>query len=479
MSEDAGIENLEEETGVEDWGEPGDEPQAPYGKPPPSPQPAISAPPPPAAAPATAGVESPPAASPRLSEDETLAKIIESLGGRDQARKLTLSVKRRRRGEPWKQLRPVPIEDWMVQEGLSAAEVIGDQYGNGSYKWELRTQGRYCASGYCDLEGFDHVPDEKVLSEEEEIEAPAQEAQTIPVGELVQGAVEAAMKPMADLVGSLRGDLAAILSARLQAPATSPIPAQSDPALQTLIGILAQQNTALFELVGKSLTERSNPAAAPSVPKEDHFRSNLRNLKELVGIANELRTTGLPIPGIPADTEEDNGATDEGGEVLEFPAPATQEPAGKANLFDRAGAQVSEALERVLSNFLRFGEEKLQSEVLSGTPAQQATPAPASLPTPPISIPSETLKDMERLFGLVDQCVRNGITVEEFKEHVLSKVPERFVNILRTGTLNAAQLAELSKHLGKSEITARLNEPKVQEYLSNLLKLFAGSEETE
>ncbi|MCB0218644.1 MAG: hypothetical protein KDH09_03035 [Chrysiogenetes bacterium] len=419
-------------------------------------------------------------------EDETLAKIIESLGGRDQARRLTLSVKRRRRGEPWKQLRPIPIEDWMAQEGLTAAEVIGDQFGNGTYKWELRNQGRYSRSGSCDLEGFDHVPDEKILNEDDFM-APVAEAPVIPVGEIVQGAVEAAMAPMAELVGSLRGDLTTILTAKLQAPTPPPpvprIP-QPDPALQTLIGILAQQNTALFELVGRSFTERTAPVPVTNVPppKEDHFRSSLRNLKELVGIANELRSAGLPVPEMPGEFtgDEEDEEIDDLGDVLALTAPTAGEVAEKNNLFDRAGAQVSQSLERVLSSFLRYGEEKLQSEVMGagvGAPQPDRASAPLSGATPAVpGLTPETVKELERLFSLVDQCVREGVTVEEFREHVLPRVPEEFLELMQTGKLHAGDLAELSKFLGKPEITRRMQEPEVREYLGELLNSLPVSE---
>lgn len=484
MSENSGFEGLEEAqgTGVEDWED--ETPSYPFA----APLPKLAPPPAPKAAsaalPAVPALSNPvpssaePAPKIHSAEDETLAKIIESLGGRDQARRLTLSVKRRRRGEPWKQLRPIPIEDWMAQEGLTAAEVIGDQFGNGTYKWELRNQGRYSRSGSCDLEGFDHVPDEKILSEDEFM-GPVAEAPAIPVGEIVQGALEAAMAPMAELVGSLRGDLTTILTAKLQAP-TPPPPApsvpQPDPALQTLIGILAQQNTALFELVGRSFTERTAPAALPNVPpvKEDHFRSSLRNLKELVGIANELRSAGLPVPEMPGDfADEEEDEIDDLGDVLALAAPAAGEVAEKNNIFDRAGTQVSQSLERVLLNFLRYGEEKLQSEVMgAGAAAPQSDPASATLSGAAPAVPGltpETVRELERLFSLVDQCVREGVTVEEFREHVLPRVPEEFLGLMQTGKLDAGDLAELSKLLGKPEITRRLQEPEVQAYLGELL----------
>ena len=459
MSEDTGNESLEEtqRAGV-------DEEENLPGYPLPLQQPRpISAPLPKPVAPI---LPEPAAPAARTSEDETLAKIIESLGGRDQARKLTLSVKRRRRGEPWKQLRPVPVEDWMVQEGLSAAEVIGDQYGNGSYKWELRTQGRYCASGFCDLEGFDHVPDEKILSDDEVIEPPATETQTIPVGELVQGAVAAAMAPMAELVGSLRGDLTAILSAKLNTPPpalAAPTPPQADPALQTLIGILAQQNTALFEIVGKGFSERMNPAPVAPAPQEESFKSSMRHFKEIIGLTNLLRGPAAPVPEFPTSFHDVEEEFEEPGDTLTFPE--TEEE--QATLLGRAGSQLGDSLERVLSNFLRYGEEKLQSEVL-GLPAAQDAATPTTAPAAQTVVPTELAGELERIFALIDQCVREGVTVEEFREHLLPRVPDQLVSLVQTGKLDATDLIELSKFLGKPEMTRRIAEPEVQRYLNDL-----------
>lgn len=478
MSEDSGFESLEETLGadVEGW-DAGDPPAYPLPTPPVQPAPAPTArtmravPPPRVEAPAIG----------RTSEDETLAKIIESLGGRDQARRLTLSVKRRRRGEPWKQLRPIPIEDWMAEEGLTAPEVIGDQFGNGTYKWELRIQGRYSRSGSCDLEGFDHVPDEKILSEDEFM-GPSTESQAIPVGELVQGAVAAAMQPMAELVGSLRGDLTAILSAKLQAPVAPPappVPLQPDPALQTLIGILAQQNTALFELVGKSFTERANPVhAAPTA--RDIIRSEIRNMKELAGIAHLLHGPGVMMPRTFGgaedfvDEEVDEEIEDEiDEEEAAGPPLPTEAQSATSRLFGRVGETMQGAAERMLNSAIRIGEEKLQSELLgSGDEPIQSTGTGELTGSDAIS--PELLREMEQLLALVDHSVRKGITPEEFASQALTLVPEQFRSILQTGAVGADELILLSQHLQKPTLSARLAEPPVRAWLARVLELASG-----
>ncbi len=65
--------------------------------------------------------------------------------------------------------------------------------------------------------------------------------------------------------------------------------------------------------------------------------------------------------------------------------------------------------------------------------------------------------------------MRNGITVEEFKQHILPQVPEQFIEMARTGKLTAADLAEFSRYLGKYEITERLGKLEVQSYLREVL----------
>ncbi|MCB0221958.1 MAG: hypothetical protein KDH09_19830, partial [Chrysiogenetes bacterium] len=109
-------------------------------------------------------------------EAQTLSEIIASLGGATAGR-LKLCVQRNTRGIGWKSLRAIQIEEWMIEGGLDVPEVVGEAYGDGFYRWQLRYAGRFLRKGDCHLEGYEHVRDDAI---------PPPDSEDMPQVDLVQ-----------------------------------------------------------------------------------------------------------------------------------------------------------------------------------------------------------------------------------------------------------------------------------------------------
>ncbi len=472
MPESTGNENLEEETSVEGEGY-GEAPEGGSQGPSPEEDEENGKPQ------KNKGGGSPPT-SPE--EQETLDRIVASLGDAVLG-KLKLRVQRRQKGQAWRVLRSITIEDWMVEDGLDVPEVIGEIYGNGFYRWQLRYRGRFVRKSDCFLEGYDDIPDNELVAGEakpgetvdlrellgglksellQELRPQVSEPATPDSGELVQSAVEAAIKPIQELVSGLKGELASLFSLKNQLGQP-----KADPGLQALIGILSQQNTALFDLVARSFSERSKAAAAAANPvsQEDPFGASLKHLWQLTGIVNRLGGKGAQADPMPAQEEEEIVAEEEEIEGPEQPAPTPSGGVPPAP-FSRVGAQMNEAVESVLGSVIKMGEEKIKSELLSPVPSQ----TPAAPKPGPSQIGGYDVNAYERLFHLLDNYIRKGATPEEFHQYILPRIDPQVIEILKTGKLSAADIGELSKALGKPDLTARVKDPEFQAYLEKVLE---------
>src|SRR3990172_3263323 len=100
-------------------------------------------------------------------EAQTLSEIIDALGGATAGR-LKLCVQKNVRGQGWKSLRSIQIEEWMISDGLDVSEVVGEAYGDGFYRWQLRYAGKFLRKGDCHLEGYTEVKDDALPPLDEE-----------------------------------------------------------------------------------------------------------------------------------------------------------------------------------------------------------------------------------------------------------------------------------------------------------------------
>ena len=385
-------------------------------------------------------------------EAQTLSEIIASLGGATAGR-LKLCVQRNVRGIGWKSLRAIQIEEWMIENGLDVPEVVGEAYGDGFYRWQLRYAGRFLRKGDCHLEGYEHVRDDAIPPPDDE-ELPQLDLTVVleqfrkEVREEIRAASPApqALSGQGDQLKAVMEPLMRFLESKFPGQPTRP--QGPDPTVTALISMMAQQTNTFMQVMAQGMTHA--PAASPTLTE------NVRVIKEIMEVARGLSTPQF-VPYEEAPFEE----------TPEFSMPPAEQPAQGSPILDQLGKSVTAAANRLLTNLVQAGEEKLSKEVTQMV-AQAGSPEASDT----VALAPERIAEYEALFAVLDGCVQQGIPPETVARSLAESLPPDALRQLAAEGMSAERLTEISALLGKPEITQKLRQPAFQAYLTRLIELF-------
>ena len=395
-------------------------------------------------------------------EAQTLSEIIASLGGATAGR-LKLCVQRNTRGIGWKSLRAIQIEEWMIEGGLDVPEVVGEAYGDGFYRWQLRYAGRFLRKGDCHLEGYEHVRDDAI---------PPPDSEDVPQVDLVQlldqlrkemrdeiraaTAVPQTLPGQGDQLKAVMEPLMRFLESKFPGQPTKPQGA--DPTVTALISMMAQQTNTFMQVMAQGMTH-APVAASPTLTENVHV------LKEIMEVAR-----GLSAPQfIPYEEESFEDAAPE----LPIPSPEqSAQPQGNP-IMEQFGKSVTGAVNRLLTNLVQVGEEKLAEQVTQMAGAQQASAqatqtAPAQTAESASSATDPT-QEVEILCDALEHCITHQIPPERLARELVSTYPPETLQQLTAEGIDAQQLADGLAIMGKPELAQKLREPAYAEYLEKLI----------
>lgn len=398
-------------------------------------------------------------------EAQTLSEIIASLGGATAGR-LKLCVQRNTRGIGWKSLRAIQIEEWMIDNGLDVPEVVGDAYGDGFYRWQLRYAGRFLRKGDCHLEGYEHVRDDAI---------PPPDSEDVPQVDLVQ-LLEQLRKEMRDEIRAAtatpqtlsgQGDQLKAVMEPLMRFLESKFPGQptkpqgADPTVTALISMMAQQTNTFMQVMAQGMAHA--PAAAQPTLTE-----NVHVLKEIMEVAR-----GLSAPQF-APYEDAEDTYDDA--IPELLAPLQEQPAAPQGnpIMDQLGKSVSAAANRLLTNLVQVGEERLTEQVTQMAGAQQgssqaAQTAPAQT-ADSASSAADPAQEIEILCDALEHCITHQIPPERLARELASTYPLETLQQLTAEGIDAQQLADGLAIMGKPELAQKLREPAYAGYLEKLIE---------
>lgn len=407
-------------------------------------------------------------------DEEALGRIAESIGG-GTAGRISLRLRRFRRGEGWKSIRAIPLERWMFENGFDLEATVGEHYGDGYYQWEIRIGGRYFKAGAIDIEtygefrGYDgEAPPPEPAAAPTDLSGLLGQMKSEILGELRQA-------PSPDIAGAVRSALEPVvrmLEMREKAPA--------DTATPAVLSLMSQQNQTLLGLVSKALEAPKTRPETQTNPLE-YLKSSASALSEIYKGARELAASAQQPPVI-YEMEEDefpSGSAVENGTEEPLQPPAT-------GLVEKLSRVFSSATERFAENMVQLGEEKLTAS-LAGTrngetpqagpdTSRVAGPAaiPATLPAPPGNPPDGDDPDklLEQLVRLIETCVEKKVSIREFETGVLGALPAGTTDSLKGYT--AAELTGAGRLIGRPDLTSRLSVPAVQAYLGEIVSLING-----
>lgn len=398
-------------------------------------------------------------------EAQTLSEIIASLGGATAGR-LKLCVQRNVRGVGWKSLRAVQIEEWMIDNGLDVSEVVGEAYGDGFYRWQLRYAGRFLRKGDCHLEGYEHVRDDAIPPPDDE------DVQQLDLGQVLEqlrrevreeiraaSAAPQTLSGQGDQLKAVMEPLMRFLESKFPGQPTKP--QGPDPTVTALIGMMAQQTNTFMQVMAQGMTHA--PAAAQPTLTE-----NVRVLKEIMEVAK-----GLTAPQfMPYEEAFEDAAP-------ELPAPSPDQPAQPQGnpIMEQLGKTVNGAVNRLLTNLVQVGEEKLAEQVSQMAGAQQA-PAQSAAQTAQNNLAQtaespaagNATQEIEVLCDALGHCITHQIPPERLAKELASSYPPETLQQLTVEGITAAQIADGLAVMGKPELAQKLREPAYAAYLENLLK---------
>lgn len=403
-----------------------------------------------------------PTASPLTPEDEeALRKIAESLGG-STGGKLSLRLRRFRRGEGLKSIRAIALERWMFEDGFDLEKVIGEHYGDGKYHWEIRNSGKYFKCGVCDIETYGtFTGDDEV---EAQVPQPAPEIAPIDLSGLVSQLKSDLLselrpkevaQPSVDIAGMVRSALEPVIRV-LETKATEKT---SDPSIAAVLGLLSQQNQTLMSLVGKALeTPRANPAPVAGADPIDSFG-------KLLDIARQLQPSVFPIPALGGNGDGDD--PDDDGDDYEEPA---GEPEPPKSFGQRLADTVAGSFGRLTEQFV-LSNEKTLSGALSGAPATaQSSPV---IEAPAATTPSP-VQAVEALISGVEQFVREKRPVGEFLATLTAGTSPEFMSTVKQ--LSVDQIVSFGASIGRPDLSERFRQPDVLKYLGDALVALKGGD---
>ncbi|MEW6776459.1 MAG: hypothetical protein AB1405_09215 [Bdellovibrionota bacterium] len=433
-----------------------------------------------------------PAPSP-VGDDEsgefpTIEKLLEELTGGDLTRAKLYVIKRTPGKAPVK-LPPLQIEEHM--RGMEVSEILGESYGDGFYRWKVRVDGKFRRSGQESIAGYSDIPNNE-LPIVPELDEKESDSQQVNLGEIVQHTAQAVMVPVAKVLEGVQQSLAALSASietqrQVQQQLGTLAQPQARGSEELLLKFLTQQSqqsqALLSSLMQAVVTGTKQPRPAAAAPQGPSLTDQLEGIAKVLASLREMGLAASPAtaPAFPYETGDDDDDVGEGETLALGPLPLEQSAeASRPSFLERLGEQLSGSLERVVGNVLRGAEEGISADalgdLLSGASSQ---PKGAALPAGPQegATAGTDFKAFEKLFETVDQCVRNAVTMEEFAGHILPRIPDELAAILRAGQLSAADVGHLSRFLGNPKITARVQEPDFQAYLSQVLELAKGKGE--
>ncbi len=393
-------------------------------------------------------------------EAQTLSEIIDALGGVTAGR-LKLCVQKNVRGQGWKSLRSVQIEEWMITDGLDVPEVVGEAYGDGFYRWQLRYAGKFLRKGDCNLEGYAEVkdgalppPDDK----DDEIESMDLSGAFAQLKNELREDMKALLQPQSgqgDQLKAVMDPLMRFLEAKF--PGQPQRPQGPDPTVTALIGMMAQQTSTFMQVMAQGMGHQSGAAQAT-------LMDNVGVLKEILEVA---RTLTAP-QAFPYDMGPDEAASD---------LPAIEPPTVPQGnpIFDQLGKSVTAAASRLLTNLVQVGEEKLAGQVSQMAASQESTPIAPSPPPPAAGLTPESVQEYEGFFNVLEGCIAQKVPVEKVAHELAANLPAETLHQLAAPGMSAAKVADLSQLLGKPEITEKLRRLPFQGYLDRLIEHFQKS----
>lgn len=434
-------------------------------------------------------------------ERMTIKKILERVGGAGAGR-VRLYVKKIDSSGTCYKLPPLHVDRQMTDQGMEPAELIGEAYGNGQYKWEIRLSGRYV-----------HGDTDRVLSYP--VVNPPDTDSKPDLGTLVSQLKadllnelrpKEVSQPPVDIAGAVRSALEPVirlLEVRSLEVATRHTAKEADPATAAILGILSQQNQTLLGLVSKALEApkvRTEPIPvpnpAPVALAADSLKSRVSDLKELLSLSREIGGTAFPqvvAYEAPGGAGDGDGGDDDDSEIDD-----DEPPDGSGNPPD-TGNPVVDFITRIKSHFLgtadrvtkevlQAGEEKMKTGLLAGLskPVEQGsmdrvestpitapqTQVPAAAPSLPQEQNAATF--VESLVGSIEQCVHEKRPVQEFLTLITTGAPEGFVSTVKQ--LSVEQITAFGASIGRPDLSERFRQPEVHKYLSEALSALKGGD---
>lgn len=403
--------------------------------------------------------EKPPRKNLLAEEAQTLSEIIASLGGATAGR-LKLCVQRNVRGIGWKSLRAIQIEEWMIENGLDVPEVVGEAYGDGFYRWQLRYAGRFLRKGDCHLEGYEHVrddaippPDDEELPQLDLIAVLEQFRKEVRDEIRAANAAPQALSGQGDQLKAVMEPLMRFLESKFPGQPTRP--QGPDPTVTALISMMAQQTNTFMQVMAQGMNH------APAVAQPT-LTENVRVLKEIMEVARGLSTPQF----VPYDEDFDEAAP-------EFSVPASEQPAPPQGnpIMEQLGKSVTSAANRLLTNLVQVGEEKLTEQVTQMMTESRAVAVSDGSETVAALSP-ESIQEYEALFAAMETCIQRGIPVETVAQNMAESLPPETLQQLTAEGVSAERIAEVSVLLGKPGITQKMRQPVFANYLNRLIDSF-------
>ncbi len=380
-------------------------------------------------------------------ERETLAKIIESLGGVAVGR-IRLSVQRFTKGVGWRTLRSIQIDAASVENGLDPAELIGEVYGDGTYKWQLRYGGKYLRRGDANVEGFSDVNDENLPPPDNEDYQPVDISQVLSdfkkeLREELRSSQQPPAPPPVNLGEAVRTAVESAIRA-IEPRAKGP-----DPTLAAILSLLGQQNTTLMQ----TLVQQNRPDMV-SMMKESFgaMRDVFETAKSMVSPQQVIYEQDEPEDDIPEPAESVPANTPSG--FLD----------GLKNIFEGSAS-------RIATDLMAIGEQKIvtgASSVLGGT--QPASPAPAAPPAaPPVGDPKQMAELLDALMGSVTQCIENKRPPQLLADSIVANAPG---NLLGTvAVLTTDHIVEAAIQCGRPTIAEAFKKPDYRAFFEQVVQL--------
>ncbi|MCB0219609.1 MAG: hypothetical protein KDH09_07945, partial [Chrysiogenetes bacterium] len=236
-------------------------------------------------------------------------------------------------------------------------------------------------------------------------------------------------------------------------------PQGADPTVTALISMMAQQTNTFMQVMAQGMTHA--PAAAQPTLTE-----NVHVFKEIMEVAR-----GLSAPQF-APYEDAEDAYDDA--IPELLAPLQEQPAAAQGnpIMEQLGKSVSAAANRLLTNLVQVGEERLAEQVTQMAGAQQA-PAQAAQTAPVQTAANASSADpaqeIEILCDALDHCIAHQIPPERLARELASTYPPETLQQLTAEGIDARQLADGLAIMGKPELAQKLREPVYMGYLEKLI----------